>query len=95
MPFINPHEFTGFEKEVERIMRQLSKDGKAETRKNGNLNTLFGKKCKDLLGEYMDLASTNYRKHENKTIFTVPPDIKVVPSINMRGVHFHFKRLKL
>jgi len=99
MVFIDPDEFSsfGFETEVERIMRQLSKSGKA-TSHNTKLPTLMGQKYKDIFGEMIDVSRTNYRRKKNKVYYNTIDDdftkIAILPKIVFNKTRFHLKRLK-
>lgn len=96
MVFIDPKAFAdlGFEKEVNRIMLQMSKMGKAYSH-NTRLSTEFGKKYKDVMGDFIDVSRTNYRRKKNKVIWVPTEDIVVVPKKVMDGFHFHLERPRL
>jgi hypothetical protein len=88
--FIKP-----WNKESERILRQLSLTGRAYTNDKKFVRA-FGCKHKNILDNgFLDIASTNYGKRPDKTLFVTPPEVAVVPKPGERGVNFHFKRFKI
>jgi len=94
---INPHGFGAeFEKEVNRLMQQLSNDRYATTN-NSNIAPLIGKKAKDIIKmDMLDVATTRYRSKPNKTILTIPPCVRIEPiKLNGSLSGFKFKRLHL
>ena len=88
--FIKP-----WNKESEKILRQLSFSGKAFTH-NPRVAREFGKKYKNIFNNgFLDVASTRYSKRPDKTFFITPPDIAVIPKPGERGINYHFKRFKI
>ena len=84
--FIRP-----WNKEAERILIQLEKNGKAFTH-NSNIGREFGKKHKNIFNNgFLDVASTRYSKRRDKTLFQTPDDIKIF----RKGSKYYFKRLKM
>jgi len=82
MVYIRP-----WDKESKRILQGLSKFPRMETQ-NNKIATTFGRKHSELIGEYFDIASTSYRKKENKTIFSKTNNTVVVPK---KGKFFFYK----
>jgi len=77
-------------KESQRILDQLTMDFRATTM-NTRLSVDFSKKHHELIElEFLDMATTKYRKKPNKTIFQVPKNVRVVPQ---RGKFFFYKIL--
>ena len=93
MAYINPNDFKGFEKEVNRIMHELMKQPISYS-KNTKLSTIFGCKCKNVTGSFVDISRTNYRKKENKVIFSKLPNVRIKPVITKYGVRFHLEHMK-
>jgi len=94
---INPHGFgSEFEKEVNRLMQQLSSQRYATT-SNSRIAPLIGIKAKDIIKmDMLDVATTKYRSKPNKTILTIPPSVKIEPiKLNGSLSGFKFKRLHL
>lgn len=83
MVYIKP-----WSKESERILYQLTKNGKAfcfDTKMPSD----FGRRCKDIINkDFLDIATTKYRTKKWKTIFVTPPDTIVVPQ---KGKFFFYK----
>lgn len=98
MPYLNPKWFKDLEKDINRICNDLHKCGVAYAKPNNNLSRFFSMKCKDLLNPndfFIDVATTSYRKKQNKTIFVLAPNVKVMPIKSDMGIRYHFKRLRL
>ena len=84
--FIRP-----WNKEAERILIQLKKNGKAMCN-NSSIARDFGKKHGKLLDRgFLDMASTRYSKRKDKTLFQTPEDVIVF----QQGKNYHFKRFKI
>ena len=88
--FIKP-----WNKESERILRQLSLTGRAYITNNRYLPREFGMKCKEIINQdFLDIATIRNKKTK-RTWFITPPDIMVIPKPSDRGIHFHFRRYKI
>ena len=80
-------------KESERILKQLSNNGKGFICNNNQIPREFGMKCKDIIGlDFLDIATIRNKK-TRRTWFITPPDVKVIPINGKRGTNFHFKRI--
>lgn len=79
-------------KDAERIFDRLCRDGIAYT-KDGSVTRVFGQRCKSLVdNDFLDIARI---KKKQKNVIIKPPQIDIFPEINGKGLHFHFKRIRL
>lgn len=77
-------------KESQRILDQLTMDLRASTM-NTRLSVDFGKKYPELIElDFLDMATTKYRKKKNKTIYSLPKNVRVIPR---KGKYFFHKIL--
>ena len=77
-------------KESKKILEQLTMDFRASTH-NTRLSVDLGKKYHELVElDFLDMATTKYRKKPNKTLFTVPKNVRVIPR---NGKFFFYKIL--
>jgi len=84
--FIRP-----WNKEAERILIQLKKNGKAMCN-NSSIAREFGKKHRDLIDNgFFDMATTRYSKRKDKTLFQTSEDVEVFK----KGKKYYFKRFKI
>ena len=79
-------------KEADNILKMLSKNGRAYTKDTKSLPKQFGLRCKEPLEHDMLDIATIRNKKEKKTWFIIPPDIKLIPNSNKKGISYHFKR---
>ncbi len=82
MVYIQP-----WNKESKRILQGLSKFPNMYT-ENKNISSAFGRRHKEVIGEYIDISTTLYRKKDNKTIFSKKNDVVIVPK---KGKFFFYK----
>lgn len=81
-------------KEAERILKQLSLYGRGHIKNNNKLPREFGIYCKDIINkDYLDIATVR-NKRDRRTLFQIPPGVKVIPKLSRRGTKYHFIREK-
>ena len=96
MAFVDPEMFrkSGLEKEIDNLMRQMTVHGKGYSL-NPKLPPIFSIKCEDVFKQdLLDMATTRYRKKENKTVFVPTPGTIIIPKICKNKVTFHLKKLR-
>lgn len=72
-------------KESERILRHLTKNGKAWT-KDVTLTRAFGRRCPEIIdNDFMDIGRI---EKKNKSVFVLGEDIQIMPK---RGKYFFYK----
>ena len=80
-------------KEAERILKQLSMNGRAYIKNNPQLPREFGMKCKEIINNnFLDIATIRNKK-ERRTWFITPPDTMVISKFSKRGPYYFFKKL--
>lgn len=82
MVYIQP-----WDKESKRLLQGLSKFHNMYT-ENKNISSAFGRRHKDIIGEYIDISTTSYRRKSNKTIISRRDDVVIVPK---KGKYFFYK----
>jgi len=76
-----------WDKESMRILQGLTKFPNMYT-ENRDISSAFGRRHKEIIGEYLDISTTIYRKKCNKTIFSRKNDVVIVPK---KGKYFFYK----
>lgn len=78
---------TPWDKESKRILQGLSKFHTMHT-ENKKISSAFGRRHTEIIGEYIDISTTLYRKKSNKTIFSRQNDVVIVPK---KGKYFFYR----
>jgi len=75
-------------KESERILRQLTQNGRAYATEKKGLSREFGIHCKEIIEADMLDVATVRNKNPRKNLFVIPPNTVVVPK---KGKFFFYK----
>lgn len=82
-------------KDAERVLKQLSNYGRGFSINNPKLPREFGMKYPELIRSNMLDIATTRNKRERKTWFIVPPDVMVKPLYKKGKFGFQFNRYKI